>query len=269
MNPVRRLGAAVGGMRWGQVILELALLIAGILIALAVDGWMDDRRDMRTERNYLELLVRDLDRDLDMLAEYTAFEERQVEDGIRAYRALRAGASPEEREAVAASLSNLMSRRTLRITRPTYTDLISTGNLRLIRNARLRDSVTDLYERNERLLAIRDRNNLVFVDQQFLQFIMDNGLIAPRTSSNMPSSAKSNLKFARRIEVPVGVDNDRLWELGPASPEWITLTNKVWQRAEVTQAALDQTEVMANEIRGLRQAIADELARRWPDDRRG
>ena len=269
MNPVRRLGAAVGGMRWGQVILELALLIAGILIALAVDGWMDDRRDMRTERNYLELLVRDLDRDLDMLAEYTVFEERQVEDGIRAYRALRAGAPPEEREAVAASLSNLMSRRTLRITRPTYTDLISTGNLRLIRNARLRDSVTDLYERNERLLAIRDRNNLVFVDQQFLQFIMDNGLIAPRTSSNMPSSAKSNLKFARRIEVPVGVDNDRLWRLGPASPEWITLTNKVWHRAQVTQAALDQTEVMANEIRGLRQAIADELARRWPDDRRG
>jgi hypothetical protein len=41
---VRRLAVAVGDMRWGQVILELALLIAGILIALAVDGWMDGRR---------------------------------------------------------------------------------------------------------------------------------------------------------------------------------------------------------------------------------
>lgn len=123
MNPVRGLAAAVGGMRWGQVILELALLITGILIALAVDGWMDDRRDVRTERNYLELLVRDLDRDLALLAEYTAFEERQVEDGIRAYRALRNRVPPEQRDAVAASLINLMSRRTLRITRPTYTDL--------------------------------------------------------------------------------------------------------------------------------------------------
>jgi len=92
-------------MRWGQVILELALLTTGILIALAVDGWMDDRRDMRTERNYLELLVRDLDRDLAMLAEYTAFEERQVEDGIRAYRALCSGVQPEQRDAVAASLA--------------------------------------------------------------------------------------------------------------------------------------------------------------------
>lgn len=109
----------------------------------------------------------------------------------------------------------------------------------------------------------------MFVDQQFLQFIMDNGLIAPRGSHNMSSSAKSNRKLAQRIGVAVGVDNDRLWRLGPASPEWITLTNKVWQRAEVTQAALDQTEVMTKEIRGLRQALADELARRWPTDAGG
>ena len=162
-----------------------------------------------------------------------------------------------------------MSRRTLRITRPTYTDLLSTGNIRLISNAQLRDSVTGLYERNERLLVIRDRNNLVFVDQQYLPFIMDNGLIAPRGSHNDPSSAESSRKLAQRIGVPVGVDNDRLWRLGSASPEWITLTNKVWQRTQVTQAALDTVEGMATEVRELRQALAEELARRWPEDRRG
>ena len=35
MNPVGRLAAAVSGMRSGQVLLELALLVLGILIALA------------------------------------------------------------------------------------------------------------------------------------------------------------------------------------------------------------------------------------------
>ena len=45
--------------RWTQVFIELLLLVVGILIALAIDGWMQDRQDARKERLYLERLVRD------------------------------------------------------------------------------------------------------------------------------------------------------------------------------------------------------------------
>ena len=68
MNPVRRFAAALRERRWSHVVIELALLITGILIALAVDGWIDGRRDARLERQYLELLSRDLDRDIKVLA---------------------------------------------------------------------------------------------------------------------------------------------------------------------------------------------------------
>jgi len=61
-------------MHWGQVILELALLIAGILVALAVDGWMDDRRYVRLERVHLERLERDVAQSLETLDEFMAFE---------------------------------------------------------------------------------------------------------------------------------------------------------------------------------------------------
>ena len=50
MSPLRRLATALRGERWWQVALELALLTGSILAALAVDGWMDDRRDARPER---------------------------------------------------------------------------------------------------------------------------------------------------------------------------------------------------------------------------
>ena len=80
-------------MRWAQVVVELVLLVAGILIALAVDGWIDDRRDARVEREYLELLVRDLDRDLEVLKEVVDFERAQVADAALAYRGVRT-ASP-------------------------------------------------------------------------------------------------------------------------------------------------------------------------------
>jgi hypothetical protein len=95
VNPVRRFAAALREMRWSHVVIELALLVGGILIALA-------------------------------------------------YRALRNGVLPEERDAVAAALGQLTSRRTLRLGRATYTDLLSTGNLRLIRNADLRDRIVRL-----------------------------------------------------------------------------------------------------------------------------
>ena len=35
MSPVRRISEALREMRWAQVVLELALLVLGILIALA------------------------------------------------------------------------------------------------------------------------------------------------------------------------------------------------------------------------------------------
>jgi hypothetical protein len=94
VSPVRRFAAALRERRWAQVVIELALLIVGILVALAVDGWIQDRRDVRTEREYLERLQRDLDRDLAVLEEYVTFEDRQVADGIAAYRASRARPIP-------------------------------------------------------------------------------------------------------------------------------------------------------------------------------
>ena len=265
MNPVRRLSDALRELRWAQVVLELALLIAGILIALAVDGWIDDRRDERAERRYLELLQRDLDSNLEVLAETLDFEERQATAAAMAYRALRAGAVPaQEREAVAAALNQLTARRTLRLARATYTDLLSTGNLRLIRNAGLRDRVVDHYERAERTLLIRDRNNQMFVDQMYLLSLLDSAVVAPRVSRNLPAISETDRGFASRVGAAGSVDDDRLWRLSPDAPEWNVLAGKVWYRGITSQAALEQSRQLEQDVRAVREAVAAELARRWP-----
>lgn len=265
MNPVRRVSEALREMRWAQVVLELALLVVGILIALAVDGWMDDHRDARAERQYLELMVHELDRDLEMLGEYFDFEERQIEDGILAYRALREGVAPEDRDAVATALTRLTARRTLRFNRSTYTEILSTGNLRLIRNARLRDRIVGLYESNERVTAIRDRNNEVFVDQMYMQYLLDSGLVAPRPGHNLPQMATSMAGFRDRLGVPVDASNDRLWDLPADAPDLAILTNKVWFRGFVSYAAIPQMKDVGQSIQSLRDEITAELARRWPE----
>lgn len=264
MNPVGRLSRDLREMRWGQVAVELLLLVLGILIALAIDDAMQDRRDAKMERQYLEGIVRDLDRDLLVLEEFGAYHESQTADGVMAYRALRGGTVVKDQEEVARALSRLMSRRTLRLSHPTYSNLVGTGNVGLIRNVELRDRIVGLYEANERWVSIIDRNNLVFVDQMFAEYMMNNGLVAPRPTSNLASAQKQNESFDALMEVPVGVRNDRLWELAPDSPERGVLANKVWYRGLVSFSAVTQANDVAQGVTAVREAILDELGRRWP-----
>jgi hypothetical protein len=265
MNPVRRISDELRQMRWAQVVIELLLLVVGILIALAVDDWVQSRRDARSERQYLQLLVRDLERDDEIIREFITFEDRQVADGVTAYRALRAAADIEDKEAVAGSMSRLMSRRTLRLVRATYSDMVSTGNLRLIGNNALRDRIITYYETSDRRTAIVDRNNQFFVDQVYAAHLLDTGLIAPRPNNNLPGISAAMEALAARIAMPVDARGDRLWLLSFADPERQVLLGKLWQRTAVSYQAIDNVKVIAAQAAEARAAIAAEIGRRWSD----
>jgi hypothetical protein len=263
MNPLRRIAEQLRDMRWAQVLMELLLLVLGILIALAVDDWVQSRRDARMERDYLQLLARDLERDDEILTEFIGFEEQQTNDGVEAYRALRATVEPADREAVAGKLSRLTGRRTLRLVRATYTDLVSTGNLRLIRNPGLRDRIVKYYEESDRRIAIVDRNNEFFVDQSFAAYLGNNGLIAPRPTYNLPTTNATMGEFAARLGVPLAERSDLLWRLSTSAPEYEVLLGKVWQRTSVSFSAISNVKVAALQAAEVRQAISAELAARW------
>lgn len=262
MSPVGRVASALRETRWTQVVIELLLLIAGILIALAIDGWMEDRQDARKERLYLERLVRDFDQNLEILAEFVAFEERQAADAVLAYRPLCGRTEVADREAVVRALDHLTMRRTIRLARATYSDMLATGNLRLVRDAALRDRIVKLYEANERWSTIIDRNNQVFVDQMYLMYVLDEGLFSPRPDSNLRQpTASAGEELARRLGLPVPARADRLWSLAPDAPERDVLCSKLWYRGLVSVQAIDQAKIVAAQIAGVRQAVAERLAR--------
>jgi hypothetical protein len=260
VSPVRGFASALRDMRWGHVALELALLVAGILIALAVDGWIDDRRDARLERGYLVRLERDLDQNLKILREFVEFEGRQVADGVMAYRALR-GADATDHEAVAEAISHLTNRRTLRLVRATYEDLLSTGNLGLIRDASLRDTIVKLYEETDRTTTLVDRNNQQLVDQLFTLPMADSGLLAPRFGANLPALDAGLRALGQRIGLPVDARNDRLWTLAMDSPEWELLANRTLRRTMVSSSTGAQAEALRQQVEAARDAVTAAIAR--------
>jgi len=260
VNPVRRFAAALREMRWAQVVIELALLIVGILVALAVDGWIDDRRDARLEREYLGRLERDLGQNLEILLEFVEFEGRQVADGVMAYRALR-GADATDREAVAEAIGHLTHRRTLRLVRATYEDLLSTGNLGLIRDSALRDTIVKLYEETDRTTTLVDRNNQQLVDQLFTLPMVDSGLVAPRFGANLPALDAGLRSLEQRIGVQVDARNDRLWTLAEGSPEWGLLANRILRRTMASNSTGAQAEALRRQVEAAHDAVVAAIAR--------
>jgi ketosteroid isomerase-like protein len=264
VSRLRRLATDLRELRWGHVLVELVLVIAGILIALAVNDWMEGRKDARAERQYLELLARDLGNDMKVLAQVRDFQDKQAADAAAAYAALASPVAPGDREALANRLSHLSTRRTLRFNPTTYTDLTVTGNVRLIRNRTLRDELAKYYENTERIAAIIERNNQFFVDESYALYLSNDGLIAPRPSNNVASVEASMKGFQARTGMTVTTANDRLWALPADAPEWMILRNKVWLRGTVAQMASQQLVDLGEELTGVRTAVTDELARRWP-----
>lgn len=153
----------------------------------------------------------------------------------------------------------------MRLRRAAYTNLLSTGDLRLIRNPSLRDRIVQLYETSERTQSIRDRNNQEFVDRLYLTYLLDQGFVAPRPARGLPSVSRSDAAFAERVGLVPQLDDDLLWRLPADAPQLHVLANRVWYRGSVSEAALQQTRQMAGEIGEVRQAIERELSERhWP-----
>jgi hypothetical protein len=224
---VRRIATDFRELRWGHVFIERVLLIMGILIALAVNGWIGDRADARSESQYLERLLVDFDRDLEVVRDYRTFEEMRVADGILAYRVVT-GAEDSDRERVAEALTRLISRRTLR--------------LALDR----RSKQPDLRRSDVRAGPARIRPD------------------PPASRQSSAAGTGSGRRFRGPHGVPRGPHDDPIWRLAADDPQRTALLGKIWYRSLASAQAINQADEVLAEVSAVRQAIVDELARRWP-----
>lgn len=66
-------------------------------------------------------------------------------------------------------MRELCTRKTFVRTDPTYADLISTGNIGLIRNSELRNELIEYYQELERYEKILQNNNTLLVNEMYSQ----------------------------------------------------------------------------------------------------
>ena len=144
---------------------ELTLIVVGVMIALAADGWKDDRADAARARDLTRLLIEDLRGDADDLAQLQAGGlSRDSAIAILMVDYDRGGLPADSVGTLLSRLNGSAMEYTAR--RSAYDALIQTDGLRLVATPEVRASLLDYYQRKQREVE-RVYGNYIGRSQEF------------------------------------------------------------------------------------------------------
>jgi len=257
-----RLTESLLSRRLGFFFAELVLVVAGILIALAIDGWVSDARDRRAEVVYLELLARDIDDIRQQANRQIDFEKDKVDTGAIAYAALTTP-DPRVHEAkIGSMLAVLGGRRTLSLSSATYSEMVSSGQLRLIRNRELRDSIVRYVAQMELNERIAEKNNRSLIDDVYIPFLMRVGISSrSRSRQSITVLTQANEILSERFGPDIVYPEDRVL-LQPADADsWNDIRRNVLFRTRIAAVGQANAEAILDDTDEIARAIAAELGR--------
>jgi hypothetical protein len=251
---IGRLTESLAGRRWGFFFAELVLVVLGILVALAIDGWISDSRDRQTEAVYLELLARDIEGIQNQVDLQIEFEKERIDTAVKAYAALTTPNPADKRAEIGTLLALLVSRRTLSLSSATYDQMVSSGHLQLIRNHELRNMIVRYFAEMERIERVTDNNNRELIDDVFTPFIMSTGITALVQAGKLrvtDSHNRANAIVYERLGPEFSLPEDRVL-LAPADADsWNDIRRNVLFRMRIAatgQALVESTVDQTNDI---------------------
>ena len=142
------------GFDWSHALVELVTVVVGILIALAVNNWAEARHNAALESGYLERLLADSTENLTILQQRINLLTRRAGLLARLSRWLAGGTECPTDDEVSDVLCRWFLQPALRLRRETYSELVSTGNLSLLRDVPLRGLLEQAETRYEETLRL-------------------------------------------------------------------------------------------------------------------
>jgi hypothetical protein len=144
-------------VNWHQAIAEVALIILGILGALAVDSWWDEKAKREAEIDYLESLRADFVATRESLKREIEWERRLISDGKDIHANIASGLTELSSEEFLQKISEFYWFSSWEPITATYNELIGSGHLEYIQSQTLRTMMGDYVVRAERLIDYRGR----------------------------------------------------------------------------------------------------------------
>lgn len=146
---------------------EIVLVVIGILIALSINNWNQERLESIKENTYLSNLESDLQQQLEYIDIQLEHENNYSTVSQQLLERFKQEETLTIDTASSKQLMILTERKTFTKADPTYQDLISTGNIGLIKDEMLRNELLAYYLELERIERIMLNNNALLVDEMF------------------------------------------------------------------------------------------------------
>ncbi len=128
---ISRITESIRKANYGTLLLEMFVLIAGILLALAVDRWNQDRMDAIETGQIVERLKSDTARNLAMFEETLPAMKSNLANIKALFRALEAGSvAGEDRAHIELGIANIDVVPSYPLVFAGYDELVATGRLR-------------------------------------------------------------------------------------------------------------------------------------------
>ena len=243
---------------------EIILVVIGILIALGISNWNQNKTAIAKENKALDNLILDLYEQSDQLDDFISGENEFYKAGIYLSENYAKNKEFQINDTLFSKLNLLGARITFKPINTTFQELISTGNIGLIRNDKLRRRLIRFFNEIDRISKISANNNTNIVD----------GLYNPVLFESTVFVHKYDYKseFSKLVFKDLSKDQNRIFNsesmknLFSASkniveiPEKaLNLFNLIQIRTQMANAQLMKYNELKKEIEVLIKEIQDEL----------
>ncbi len=151
---------------------EITLVVVGILIAVSIDNWNSDRIQKAKEQTYLRNILRDLEEQLIKIDDQVEFESKVAEVAYPIIDYYKKSKSFQVDSAFTAGIGLLTGRVTFIKIDPTFSELVTSGNIDIIRDEKIKNELVIYFKGLERLEQIINKNNQHFTDNVFTREVL-------------------------------------------------------------------------------------------------
>ncbi len=148
---------------------EIFLVVIGILIAISINSWNEDRRSVNLENEYYCRLLEDAQQDLEQINEFIALSKGRLEASNEAVRLLQKENAKKVDVGKQLGLSILAIYSDFSPNNSAFEDLKSGANLNIISDKEIIKSINNYYKKVEGYLSIIQVNANIALDTYYLE----------------------------------------------------------------------------------------------------
>ena len=255
---------------WTAIGIDFLIVVLGVFIGIQFANWNQYASDRHDETQYLRQLQDDLHNIQAEVDAQIEFEQFQVNLTAQTFNLIRNDTSDDRALKIDMGLRMLMVRRTLRTQSPTFLNLQGSGKLDIISDPDLRAAIISYFYSTARLEAAIDKNNAVFIDGAYADFIMSNR-IPPRRwddglmSMELPPSAQISSEFKEKArQGPIYDAEGGSLAMPPDSEFWDEVIAQLSWRGYISTNNEALVQHLAAATEALESELADHLERRAP-----